>query len=204
MSDGLELVRAYHRGEGEVADAQLDAALGLPAQCFELLPDRDRALAQRHPGESTVDVATPFDVCRGLFAQLSLGADDVFFDLGCAAGRVVLYGAAVTPARFVGIELVQERAELARGAADRFGQARVRIVTGNVLEQDLSEATVIYAFRPFSVETEASVLERVHHLAAQRPITVAAHRLQPSLFDAAVFDRAGDGALVILRSRVHR
>ena len=197
----LERVRAFHRGALDLSDEQLDAALGLGNQSWRWNPKRDDALQKRHPGESIVNVATPYAVCRRLFASLALQDDDVVFDLGCGEGRVVLYGAVTTAARFVGLELVQERAEAARQTAAELQLERVSIVHTNALDHDLSNATVLYAFRPFSIVTEAAMLAQLHRLGRQRMLTVATHRLQPSLFDANVFERSLDGALVLYRSR---
>jgi len=198
----LELLRAYHREQLDEAssnDAQLDAALGLPESVW--IPSAEHGVLQaRHPGESIVNLATPYAVCRGLFHALELGDEDRFIDLGCGDGRVLIYGAAVSSARFCGVELVAERA---RGAVERVKKLeleRVTIVQGDVLEQDFGEGDVFYAHRPFSVETETEVLARIHDEARRRPIRVATHRLQPSLFDAALFERVMFGALIIYRS----
>jgi hypothetical protein len=195
-----ELIDAYHREESDADDDTLDAALGIPAQRWRHQPGRDAALQVDYVGESIVDVPTPYEICRRIFASVMLDSNDLFIDLGCAAGRVVLYGALVTPARFRGIELVAERAAIATDAARRLELDRVEIIDGDVLDQDFGDGTVFYAFRPFSVETEAKVLDRLHEEARRRAITVVTHRLQPSLFDLTVFERVDHGALQVLRS----
>jgi SAM-dependent methyltransferase len=191
------MLRAYHREQ--LPDAALDEALGLPESVW--IPSAAHGRLQaKYPGESIVNLATPYAVCRGLFCALDLGEDDCFVDLGCGDGRVLIYGAAVTPARFRGIELVAERA---RGALERVRKLqleRVTVVQADVLDQDFGEGDVFYAHRPFSVETEAEVIARLHAEARRRPIRVATHRLQPSLFDATLFDRELYGALVVYRS----
>jgi precorrin-6B methylase 2 len=197
---GGELIDAYHREERDADDDALDAALGIPAQRWRHRPGRDAALQAEHVGESIVDVPTPYEICRRIFSSVTLESHDLFIDLGCAAGRVVLYGALVTTARFRGIELIAERAAIATEAARRLELDRVEIIEGDVLDQDFGAGTVFYAFRPFSVETEAKVLERLHAEARRRAITVVTHRLQPSLFDLTVFERTDHGALQVLRS----
>ncbi|MFP6683279.1 MAG: hypothetical protein VB934_01140 [Polyangiaceae bacterium] len=193
----VALLRAYDHER--IDDAQLDEVLGLPESVW-IPSDEHGRLQTRHPGESIVNLSTPYAVCRRLFHALQLGEDDLFVDLGCGDGRVLLYGAAVTSAQFRGIELVTERAHAAQTRVRKLAFDRVTIVEGNVLEQDFGEADVFYTHRPFSVETEAEVLARLHNEARRRSICVATHRLQPSLFDATLFRRELCGALVIYRS----
>ncbi len=197
----MELALAFHRGEVESSDDEVDAALGLPARRPTGQPFEDEALLRRHPGESFADLPTPYPVARGLLEMLQLGADDVFFDLGCAEGRVLLYGGVTTPARFVGIEIVEERAKVARRAAHALGLApRVSVVTGNVLDADLSLATVFYLFRPFGEETEAKVLLRLHDEARRRAVVVVTHRIAPGHLDPELFEPLATGLLQVHRS----
>jgi len=194
------LVGAFHRGKRTCDEAALDAALALPPQRWRHTPQLDATLQAQHVGESIVDVPTPYEICRRVFSYLELDETDLFVDLGCAAGRVVLYGASVSPARFRGIELIDARAAVAANAARQLGLNRVDIVAGDVRDHDFGIGTIFYAFRPFSIETEAEVLQRLHAEAQRRQITVVTHRLQPSLFDLTVFDRDDLGVLQIMRS----
>jgi SAM-dependent methyltransferase len=193
-----ELIGAFHREEREASDAELDAALGLPS--WRAVAE-ESVLEERHPGASVPGVPTPYVICRGLFHALALTRDDLFVDLGCGDGRVVFYGALTTPARFRGVELVAERAGLARANAARLGLPQVEIVHGDALALDLSEGSVFYAFRPFSPGSEPHMLARLHEEARRRPIVVAAHRMLPSLFDPEVFEPLSTGLLLIHRSR---
>ncbi len=194
-----ELVRAYHREQATPSDAELDRALGLPALREAFDPAGDAALMARYRGESVANLATPYPICRDVMRTLPLGAGDVVVDLGCAEGRVVLYGALTTPARFIGIELVAERAAIAARAAR--GIHRVTIVEGNALDHDFAVGTVFYLFRPFSEDSEAQVMQRFHEQAARRPLTVVTLRMPPGRFDPALFEPAAPSMLQIHRSR---
>lgn len=198
---GLELIRAFHRGEVVATDDDLDAALGLPRRQPVMAIHEDPELVRRHPGESFADLPTPFDVARGLFETLDLDADDVVFDLGCGTGRVVLYGAAVTPARFHGIEIVEERVVIAQEAIRASGIERVTFVDGSVLDHDLSQPTVFYMARPFTDEIEQRVFARLYEEAQRRDVTVVTHRIRPGLLDPAILVPISTGMLSIHRSR---
>ena len=198
---GVDLVRAYHREEADPGEHALDVALGLPSREERYRDSCDETLANRFPGHSTVDVATPYVVCRGLFTTLQLAPDDVFIDLGCGSGRVVIYGAVVSPATFCGVELVEARVESLRRAVRRAQLTRVDAIVGDVLEIDWGAGTVFYAFRPFSEAIQLEVVERLHREAARRDITVVTHRMHGASFRKRVFVTHASGSLSILRSR---
>lgn len=195
----VELVRGYHREALDPSDAELDRALGLRPLCEPFDPAGDAALQARHRGESVANLATPYPICRDVMRTLRLTAEDVVVDLGCAEGRVVLYGALTTPARFIGIELVEARAMIAAEAAR--GVDRVTIIAGNALDHDFAVGSVFYLFRPFSEDSEALVMQRFHEQATARRITVVTLRLPPGRFDPALFEPAGFSMLQIHRSR---
>ena len=202
MSVDLDLVRAFHRREVEVSDEALDAALGLPPRTPTGQPFEDEALVRRHPGESFADLPTPYVAARDLFDVLRPSAADVVLDLGCATGRVVLYGGVVTGAQLLGIEIVEERAAIGAAAVHTLGLApRVTVVAGNVLDHDLGRATIVYMFRPFGEATEAAVVRRLHDAARRRDLTVATMRMARVVFDPDVFDPVATGTLTIHRSR---
>lgn len=190
------LVDRFQRGssgrEVEPTDAELDAALGLV-----------------DPHDTRVDIpphaATPYAVCRGLFEALQLGADDVVLDLGSGTGRVVVYGALVSAARFVGVEIVEERSRDSARAVRHLGLDRATIITGDVLDPALAHlfasATVFYAFRPFSDDFEQRVFDAINAQGARRRVTVATHRIRPRCLAAELFECVSSGALAIHRSR---
>lgn len=197
----LDRVRAFHRGEAEATSDELDVALGLSPRRGSDAPFEDPELVARHPGQSFADLPTPYDVTRGLFETLDLGPDDVVFDLGCGTGRVVLYGAAVCPAAFFGIEIVEERVAEGRAAIEASGQARVTIVQGSALELDLAPATVVYLARPFGDENEAKMMARLATEARKRRLRVVTHRIRPGRIDEVAFEVVSVGTLSFYRSR---
>ena len=86
-----------------------------------------------------------------LLDYLDLGERDVFYDLGCGAGKVVVHAAITRPlARCVGIELSRTRchaAHLAVHRARRNGLIRTRVCAircQDFMHARLDDATVIY------------------------------------------------------------
>ena len=141
-------------------------------------------------------------MARDLFDVLRPSATDVVVDLGCATGRVVLYGGVVTEAQLLGIEIVEERAAVGATAAGALGLSpRVTVAAGNVLDHDLGRATIVYMFRPFGEATEAAVVRRLHDEARRRSLTVATMRMARVAFDPDVFEPVATGTLTIHRSR---
>jgi SAM-dependent methyltransferase len=195
------LLLRYHGGDDGVGAAELDEALGLASQTDAVRSSYEPALEARHPQESIVYLPTPYPVCRAFFHALALGPDDRVVDLGCGLGRLLLYGALVSPARFRGIELIARRIEPAREAVARLGLTQIELVEGNMREASLEDGTVFYAFRPFSEETEVAMLARFHELASRRAFVVAAYRLRPGLFDETLFDYRCLGDLSLYRVR---
>jgi precorrin-6B methylase 2 len=71
-------------------------------------------------------------------------ADDLLYDLGSGDGKIPIRAAQRFGTRAVGIEYDPALSALARRNAERAGVAdRVRLVTGDVFEEDFSAATVV-------------------------------------------------------------
>ena len=73
--------------------------------------------------------------------------DTVFYDLGCGLGKMVLHiGLKYNPKKSMGIEYSKERANTAKEIKEKYAKDKKNIIIeeGNVLNFDLSDATVIY------------------------------------------------------------
>jgi len=126
--------RPSHRFHGMVLAA---IALGLGAACG----DADRP-APRDEASLAPYVATPQMVVDEMLRLVSVGKDDVVYDLGSGDGRIVIAAARTYGARGVGFELdaglVSQSTENARGA----GVAHlVEFRHQDVVTVDLSPAT---------------------------------------------------------------
>ena len=200
LTAACALFRAYHLEERPVAEAELDGALDLAEERHMVASSYDPQLESDYAAESVVYLPTPYPVCRAFFHATAPQSRDLVVDLGCGSGRLVLYGALCTAARFLGVELIGQRCAAGQRTVARLSLTQVEIVEGNVLDLALEPGTIFYLFRPFSRETEATMMARLHDLARRRAITVAAYRLLPTLFDSQVFDCTVIGDLRVYRS----
>lgn len=102
-----------------------------------------------------------------------VSTDDVFIDLGCGPGKVVLTVSALTGARARGIEVQPELVERARRAAERL-DINAEFVLADARDADLDDGTVFYLYLPFTGPVLDRVLEKLHAIALLRPIVVCA------------------------------
>jgi cyclopropane fatty-acyl-phospholipid synthase-like methyltransferase len=73
-----------------------------------------------------------------------LRSGETLYDLGCGDGRIVMAAAKGFGAKAVGVELSDALAKRARQQAEALGlQDQVRIVTGDMMTVDVSQANVV-------------------------------------------------------------
>lgn len=124
------------------------------------------------PGEHLIGYhASAIEPILRVAREVSEG--DVFIDLGCGAGKVVLTVAALTGARARGIEIQPELVERARRAAARL-DIDAEFVVADARDAELGDGTVFYLYLPFTGPVLDRVLERLYAIALQRPIVVCA------------------------------
>jgi len=89
-------------------------------------------------------VPTPQDVVDRMLTVAEVTSSDVVYDLGSGDGRIVITAAKKYGARGVGIDIDPERiAESRRNAREAGVAALVEFRRGDVLQADLSKATVV-------------------------------------------------------------
>ncbi len=92
-------------------------------------------------------VPTPWDDINAFFELAPVTASDVVYDLGCGDGRLLFAAIDKGAGRAIGVELDPAHAKEARDAAQSKGLSdRVRIIESDVMDADLSEATVIVCY----------------------------------------------------------
>ena len=89
-------------------------------------------------------VPTPQDVVDRMLTVAEVTSRDVVYDLGSGDGRIVITAAKTFGARGVGIDIDPERiAESRRNARDAGVSALVEFRLGDILNVDVSKATVV-------------------------------------------------------------
>jgi len=92
-------------------------------------------------------VPTSMHMVNRMMEIAEVGPDDVVYDLGCGDGRMVLTAAMRFHARAVGIEIDPLRYLWCQFLITiLFQRKRVRIIFGNLFNQDLSEADVVMCY----------------------------------------------------------
>ena len=92
-------------------------------------------------------VPTPQDVVDRMLAVAQVTSNDVVYDLGSGDGRIVITAAKKYGARGVGIDIDSERiSESRRNARDAGVTALVEFRRGDILQADVSKATVVMLY----------------------------------------------------------
>lgn len=95
-------------------------------------------------GKDVIWVPTPNDLVVKMLETAKVTPNDLVYDLGAGDGKIPIQAARQFGARAVGIEFNPDMANLARQHAQRTGVAdKVTIVTGDIFEEDFSNATVV-------------------------------------------------------------
>lgn len=92
---------------------------------------------------------TPVAVATRAAELLVQSASTRVLDIGSGAGKFCIVGAAVTGARFTGIEHRQHLVQVARLAADRLGIDGACFVHGSFDTVDVASFDAVYLFNPF-------------------------------------------------------
>jgi len=95
-------------------------------------------------GKDVIWVPTDDDLVRAMLETAKVTPDDVVYDLGAGDGKIAIAAGRDFGARAVGIEYNPDMAALAQRNVERANlEGRVRIIQGDIFEEDFSEATVV-------------------------------------------------------------
>ncbi len=120
------------------AQALLVGALALPAAAQNNILD---------PHTLAPFVPTPESIVEQMLSAAEVTKKDIVFDLGSGDGRIVMTAAQRFGARAVGIEINKTLVEMSRKRIAELGlESLVQIVQNDLLEADLSEATVVTVY----------------------------------------------------------
>jgi ribosomal protein L11 methylase PrmA len=104
------------------------------------------AIAQEAPARrpDVIYVPTPEAVVEAMLQVANVGKNDIVYDLGCGDGRIPVTAARKYGARGVCIDIDPQRiAEANENVKKNDVGDRVKVVQGDLFQQDLSEATVV-------------------------------------------------------------
>jgi SAM-dependent methyltransferase len=120
------------------------------------LIERDREIHARngqqdklldHPNWLAPYVPTPPEVIDAMLKLATVREGDTLYDLGSGDGRVIIKAAEKFRANTVGIEFDVELCKVTQLAIREHQlEGRVRVIQGDILEQDLGEASVVTAY----------------------------------------------------------
>jgi ubiquinone/menaquinone biosynthesis C-methylase UbiE len=96
---------------------------------------------------STVFFPTPDEVIEKMLELADVKENDVLYDLGCGDGRILIKAAKERKVKCVGIEIKKELVDEAQKRVAREGLERlIKIVHGDIFQEDISDATVVYLY----------------------------------------------------------
>jgi SAM-dependent methyltransferase len=129
------------------------------------------AISVPAPSDSLGYEGTPYLMLVEVFRHLKLRMNDVFVDVGCGKGRVLLMALQSAVGVAVGVELDPGFLEAARlnlegNAAD---PDRYDLFQGPVQDFNFDAATVLFLFNPFGAATMREMLDRVAASLRRRP-----------------------------------
>jgi tRNA G37 N-methylase Trm5 len=110
------------------------------------IPASAVVIAQEAPARrpDVIYVPTPEAVVEAMLQVANVGKDDIVYDLGCGDGRIPVTAAKKYGARGIGIDIDPQRiAEANENVKKNDVGDRVKIVQGDLFQQDLSPATVV-------------------------------------------------------------
>jgi SAM-dependent methyltransferase len=123
---------------------------------FVCLIERDRKIHAEnvqqdklldHPNWLAPYVPTPPEVIDAMLKLATVREGDALYDLGSGDGRIIIRAAEKHKVDTVGIELDEELCKMARLAIRKhLLEGRVRVIQGDILQQDLSGASVVTAY----------------------------------------------------------
>jgi SAM-dependent methyltransferase len=100
-----------------------------------------------HPNWLAPYVPTPPEVVDAMLKLATVREGDTLYDLGSGDGRVIIRAAEKFRANTVGIEFDEELCKVTQLAIRQHHlEGRVRVIQGDILEQDLGEASVVTAY----------------------------------------------------------
>lgn len=143
-----------------LSNAAFDWRLGVDTTQTE--EREDHVLPTCHRDDIGYEPTSYLSIVRCM-RRIEWSRSDVFFDVGCGAGRVVCMAARRPIRRCVGIEFDAARAARAIDNASRLRRkkAPIEIVRADAVDADYSSGTIYFFFNPFGEATLRAVMSKV-------------------------------------------
>src|SRR5580693_4758603 len=176
----IALVREFHAGRGDVADAVLANALHIESDAGEQLASLP-ALLRRFGNQHLAFSSTTFRELREIFRAVTPGRNDIFGDVGAGYGHVVFYGACVAPCRFRAIEILPSRCAAMRRTARRLGLRNIEIIRADAQTQSYDDLSYLFVNSPFFPDAAGQFIAKLKS-SRRRALTVIAVNNIAALF----------------------
>ena len=177
------------RAGARVRDGRLERRYGLPREASGIVWLKDQGYAG---SDRNSYAPTPWGVLERVLPVDEVSAQDVFLDLGCGMGRVLLEAGLHYPfAHLEGVELVPANAATAREVLAR-NEHLLRCRSWNVVTSDVvdysppDEATVVFLHDPFTGPVFDAAVEQLEASVERRPRRLRVVYLTPSESDRLV------------------
>lgn len=123
---------------------------------------------------------------------IRLTANDVVYDIGCGAGRLLFVAVLHGVSRGVGLELSQCLCELARTNASRLRLPHppIEIRQADAATEDYSEGTVFLMCNPFGARTLETVLDQIRSSLETNPRQIRLIYIHPESGHRELFGRS--------------
>jgi SAM-dependent methyltransferase len=120
---------------------------------------------------------------------LRLTTQDVVYDIGCGAGRLLFVAALTAAKRCIGLELSEHLCELGKknAAKLRLPHPPIEIRQTDAAEEDYSEGTVFLMCNPFGARTLESVLNQIRSSLTTNPRQIRLMYIHPEPDHIALF-----------------
>jgi len=172
LSDLRRHVARLHASDEPIADADLDARIGLRVGTDGSVRSwLDLLAAYGHHRIDQADLR--YSVFRELFRRLQVPEGEVLLDLGSGYGRVAFYGGLLRETRVHGIEIVRERVDEALRVRDRLGLAWLEFTCADAVTAPWPDACWFCLLNSFLPSVLPTVVARLRQAACSRRIVIA-------------------------------
>lgn len=121
---------------------------------------------------------TPLVTLDRIMSECGVTEEDTIYELGCGRGRTCFWLSEVLKAKVVGIEYIPEFVTRANRIKRKVGIVNATFINQNMLDADLSAATVIYLYGTcYEDAFIEKVAERLSHLPSGTKIITTSYSL---------------------------